>query len=205
MDPSRISVIIPAAGFSERFGEDDKLSMPWGQHTVLWTVVNEAIALAPLEIVVVTRQASQAGCWDEAANGSQIHRVVVSGHEGMGGSVAAGVRACSPQSEGFLVWPGDMPLLTAAHARAVLDSVRAGSVVRPVHHGIAGHPVFFPRALRNQLECLHHQPPRDIIDPHKLVLVGIDDPAIHQDVDTREALEALRPPPRPSSSGVAHA
>jgi molybdenum cofactor cytidylyltransferase len=67
------------------------------------------------------------------------------GHPGMGDSIAAGVRA-TPEANGWLILPADLPLISPKTLRAVAQALgadgRHGAAV-PVFEGLRGHPVHF--------------------------------------------------------------
>jgi len=57
---------------------------------------------------------------------------------GMGDSIAAGVRA-TLKASGWLILPGDLPLVQPATLRAVANALASHSVVVPVCGGERGH------------------------------------------------------------------
>lgn len=68
------------------------------------------------------------------------------GHPGMGDSIAAAVRATwqsSAQTSGWLILPGDLPLIQSSTLRAVAAALTGADVVVPVYLGQRGHPVGF--------------------------------------------------------------
>jgi molybdenum cofactor cytidylyltransferase len=67
--------------------------------------------------------------------------------------IAAAVRA-TPDASGWLVLPGDLPLVQAATLRAVADALARHAVVVPVFNGARGHPVGFSAACREALLAL---------------------------------------------------
>ena len=79
----------------------------------------------------------------------------------MGDSIAAAVRA-TPDAAGWLILPGDLPLVQPATlrqvARTLADGAQSGRwrAVQPSYQGDAGHPVGFaagvPRAICSRLE-----------------------------------------------------
>lgn len=75
------------------------------------------------------------------------------GHPGMGDSIAAAVRA-TPQADGWLVLPGDLPLVAPASLRQVAAALTLADVVLPRHGGLRGHPVGFAAACRDELLAL---------------------------------------------------
>jgi molybdenum cofactor cytidylyltransferase len=190
LDTSKVSIVVLAAGTSERFGREDKLSQPLGRQTILEAVLQTAQALDPLEVIIVARQARPPGAGI---------RVVLNDRPGDGAarSVALGVRACSRGASGFLVWPGDMPLVRVSSARAVIERGTAWTIVRPKRAGaeaVPGHPVLFGSAFRLSLESLESGPgARSVVSGHReaLSLVLVDDPGITQDVDTAEDYATL--------------
>src|SRR3954470_11398766 len=60
------------------------------------------------------------------ASGLRWH-VEDAGHPGMGDSIAAGVRATA-SADGWLVLPGDLPLIAPASLRAVAEALQRASV-----------------------------------------------------------------------------
>jgi len=86
------------------------------------------------------------------ASGLPFH-VEDAGHPGMGDSIAAAVRATS-DATGWLVLPGDLPLVRPESLRAVAAALATHSVVLPVHEGVRGHPVGFGAVCRDALLAL---------------------------------------------------
>lgn len=111
------------------------------------------------------------------------------GHAGMGDSIAAAVRATA-HAPGWLVLPGDLPLLrpdtlcTLASAPATLD------VVVPVVNGQRGHPVRFAARCGAELMRLQgNQGAASVARAHGPVLWRLDDPGCTFDIDTLQDLE----------------
>jgi molybdenum cofactor cytidylyltransferase len=75
------------------------------------------------------------------------------GHPGMGDSIAAAVRATA-HAGGWLVLPGDLPLIAPESLRTVAAALAGAAVVRPSHGGVRGHPVGFSAACRDALLAL---------------------------------------------------
>ena len=65
------------------------------------------------------------------------------GHPGMGDTIAAAVRA-TRDAPGWLVLPGDLPLVRPQTLQAVAHALASHEVVMPVFEGRRGHPVGFP-------------------------------------------------------------
>jgi len=209
---SQRTVVVLAAGRSERFGADrHKLAQPLGASSVLAQTLARAIA-SHLRTVVVTTEA-----FVDVARSSVAARDVVvlpdlasdgSASLGMGTSIAAGVRA-SADSAGWLVLPGDMPLVQSATLLAVARALDHHAVAYAQHGGRRGHPVGFAAELYPELtELSGDEGARRIIARYPAFAVDLDDPGILVDIDTEDDLDALRrsfaePPAAPTPSAVA--
>ena len=64
------------------------------------------------------------------------------GHPGMGDSIAAAVRATAGAA-GWLILPGDLPLVQPQTLRELATALPGRDVVAPVFEGRRGHPVRF--------------------------------------------------------------
>jgi len=206
------TVVVLAAGRSERFGAGrHKLAQPLGASSVLAQTLARAIA-SHLRTVVVTTEA-----FVDVARSSVAARDVVvlpdlasdgSASLGMGTSIAAGVRA-SADSAGWLVLPGDMPLVQSATLLAVARALDHHAVAYAQHGGRRGHPVGFAAELYPELtELSGDEGARRIIARYPAFAVDLDDPGILVDIDTEDDLDALRrsfaePPAAPTPSAVA--
>jgi molybdenum cofactor cytidylyltransferase len=115
------------------------------------------------------------------------------GHDGMGDSIAAGVKATANAS-GWLILPGDLPLIQPKTLKAVASALSQYTVVIPHYRGKRGHPVGFAASCRDALLMLK--------GPQGAVLVvraqeamnaagrldEDDDPGIVTDIDTVQDL-----------------
>jgi molybdenum cofactor cytidylyltransferase len=122
------------------------------------------------------------------ASGLRWH-VEDAGHPGMGDSIAAGVRATA-SADGWLVLPGDLPLIAPASLRAVADALQHASIVLPMHRGTRGHPVGFAREHGAALQALTgSEGAAAIVRAAQPLKLEIDDPGIVTDIDTLADLE----------------
>jgi molybdenum cofactor cytidylyltransferase len=121
------------------------------------------------------------------ASGLPFH-VEDAGHPGMGDSIAAGVAATAGAS-GWLVLPGDLPLVRPASLRAVAEALGRASVVTPVYQGTRGHPVGFAQAHGAALQSLHGtEGAAAIVRASNPLALELDDEGIVTDIDTLEDL-----------------
>lgn len=118
---------------------------------------------------------------------------------GMGDSIAYGVHA-TPNAAGWLILPGDMPLLQPATLRAVaqqlLDASRYAAI-QPVWNGQPGHPVAFAASCSWALRQLTgDEGARAVLQKlrseGRVLHVPVEDQGIVQDIDTLDDLEHVQ-------------
>jgi molybdenum cofactor cytidylyltransferase len=127
---------------------------------------------------------------DAVAQSGLPHHVVQSdpSRPGMGDSIAAGVRATA-DAAGWLVLPGDLPLVQPATLRAVAQALGQHAVVVPVYQGERGHPVGFAAGCGAQLMALGgEQGAAPVVKARGATLLAVDDVGVVTDVDTTEDL-----------------
>ena len=116
------------------------------------------------------------------------------GHAGMGDSIAAAVRATS-QAGGWLVLPGDLPLVLPDTLRTIASAlVHGAEVVAPVLAGQRGHPVGFAAALGTALAALTGEQGasalvRTAAQRGALLLLPVEDCGVVTDIDTLDDLQ----------------
>lgn len=105
-------------------------------------------------------------------------------------SLQAGLRAVDhPGTGGLLVTLVDVPLVSPATVRALLDAHRQtrAPVVRPLRSGRHGHPVVFDRTVFDEIRCAGEEHGAKAVvwaHRHESVDVPIDEDGPFQDVDT---------------------
>lgn len=188
--------VLLAGGEGRRFG-GDKLGarLPDGRRIVEASL---AALQASTDCVVLVTRPGRGWLVDLMPGADWTPVVTADAERGMGSSMAAGVRACA-SADGWLVALADMPLIRPSSMRAVAQALRDGALIAtPVHAGRRGHPVGFSAGLRAELLALDGDSGgRGILNAHEaeVVPVPVDDPGIRVDVDTREDLATLAPPP----------
>lgn len=122
------------------------------------------------------------------ASGLPFH-VEDAGHPGMGDSIAAAVRA-TRAAAGWLVLPGDLPLVQPATLRQVAQALAGGAeVVVPLYRGERGHPVGFSAACGEALAALSGaKGAAAVVKVHRATELAVDDDGVLVDIDTVEAL-----------------
>jgi molybdenum cofactor cytidylyltransferase len=189
---SRPTVVVLAAGKGSRFtGSAHKLEQSLGDLSVLGSTLRSAIE-SHLPVVVVVTQAL-------ATSASRIvaaRDVVVVPQElaalGMGHSIAAGI-AARADAPGWLLLPGDMPMVKPATLLAVAAALEQHPVAYAQYQGRRGHPVGFAAELYSELMMLSgDEGARRIIARYPAVGVDVDDPGVLLDLDTEADLVAMR-------------
>ena len=114
------------------------------------------------------------------------------GHEGMGDSIAAAVRATS-DAGGWLVLPGDLPLVRPRTLQAVAAALAEHAVVLPHYRGQRGHPVGFAASCRDALLLLHGPQGAALVvraqaTVRPVAQLELEDPGVVMDIDTLQDL-----------------
>ncbi|RRQ22803.1 nucleotidyltransferase family protein [Thiohalobacter thiocyanaticus] len=186
---SRPVGILLAAGQSRRFGTDKLLHpLPDGTPLALAAAKNLCLALPETVAVVAQADSAVAGLMRNAG----IPVVVNAGAEdGMGTSIACGVRACDPVA-GWVIALADMPFIepeTIVRVAAALTDKQV--IAAPAYVGRRGHPVGFGAGYYEALaQLVGDRGARGIVQEHRdrLHLVPTDDPGVLRDIDRREDL-----------------
>ncbi len=188
----RPTIVVPAAGRGSRFaGAQHKLEQAFGGATVLACTVRQAVQ-TQLPVVVVTTAALLHVVSEVLATRDIVVLSAADAARGMGHSIAAGVSERSG-APGWLVLPGDMPLVRPASILAVATALEQQAVVCAQHRGRRGHPVGFAAELFSELIQLRgDEGARRLMARYPAQGLELDDPGVLLDVDTPSDLEALR-------------
>ena len=195
MKPQAV-VIVLAAGQGSRFiGALHKLAQPLGSATVLGQTIGHAIeSRLPVVVVTTERLAAEAARWVARRDVVVLPEVGSGGVMalGMGYSIAAGVNA-RPHAAGWLVLPGDMPLVKPASLVAVAAGLAQHAVVYAQHLGRRGHPVGFSAELFSELvQLTGDDGARRVAARYPSVGLELADPGVLLDIDTEADLAALQ-------------
>jgi CTP:molybdopterin cytidylyltransferase MocA len=198
-----VFAVVLAAGRGERFGGAKQLAEIDGQPMVR-RACKLARAVCGDNTLLVAGHDSAAVL---SAAGDSIGFVVVNDHheDGIGTSIAAGVRAIAHTAGGILLLLADQPLVTDAHLRNMIDCWDRGDdeVVATSFDGTRGPPVLFPPGAFDALMTLSgDNGARSLLNDghYRVKTVACEDAAV--DIDTPDQLETLqaragRPPPVP--------
>lgn len=193
---SRPAVIVLAAGTGSRFGAPGhKLTQKLGASTILGTTLRHAIASHLPVVVVTTEELADAARRHVASRDVVVLPAVGSAGTqplGIGFSIATGV-AARPDATGWLVLPGDMPLVQTSTVLAVASALEHHPVAYAQHRGRRGHPVGFGAEIYSELVTLSgDEGARRLVARYPAHGVEVNDPGVLVDVDTEADLEKVR-------------
>lgn len=192
----RPTIVVLAAGRGSRFeaaagGSVHKLEQVLGATTVLGRTLEHVIATGCPVVVVTTARLVMAA----ARLVARRDLVVVSDEEarrGVGHSIAAGVSE-RPDAAGWLILPGDMPLVAPRSITAVADALADHAVAHTQYQGRRGHPVGFGSELFTELVALDgDEGARRVVARYPAHAVVVDDPGVLVDIDTPGDLARAR-------------
>ncbi len=152
MTRGKIVALILAAGYSSRMGDFKPLLSLEGKPVIARSVssLREA-GITDIRVVVGFRGRELKQLLDKLEVKSIFNENF---DRGMFSSVLAGVRTFTPNVEGFLLLPGDIPLVKSDTIKKLLEinEASACSVIYPCYFGLKGHPPLigkkcFPRIL----------------------------------------------------------
>lgn len=188
----RPTIVVPAAGRGSRFGgPQHKLEQAFDGGTVLGATVRSAIA-SQLPVIVVTTAPLAPVVARQLATRDIVVLSAGEAARGMGYSIAAGVAERSG-APGWLVLPGDMPLVQPDSLLAVASALEQHPVAYAQHRGRRGHPAGFSAELYSELILLDgDEGARRLLARYPAHGVDLDDAGVLMDVDTPADLQALQ-------------
>jgi molybdenum cofactor cytidylyltransferase len=203
----RIGALLLAAGQSQRMGGPNKLLAELAGVPMVAHVARRLLASRARPIIAVLGNQAEAV---EAALGKlpveRVRNPEFAG--GLSTSLKRGIAALPPDLDGVIVCLGDMPMITGRHLDrliAAFNPLEGRAIIVPTRQGKRGNPVlwskrFFPEmaALAGDVGAKH------LIGEHAELVaeVEMDDDAVLVDIDTPEALDALRQKGKPAGEAA---
>jgi molybdenum cofactor cytidylyltransferase len=193
----RIAALVLAAGRSSRMGGPNKLLEKIGGRPLVRIAVEEALASRARPVFVVTGhqrdrvEAALAGLPVQFVHNAQFA-------DGLGTSLKAGIAALPAEADGVIVCLGDMPQVDATLLDRLIgafDPDKGALVVVPTIDGKRGNPVVWARRFFGDLMTVEGDVgARYLIGryPEAVAEVPLSGKAALTDIDTPEALEALK-------------
>ena len=178
--------MILAAGESKRMGKP-KLLLPYGEKTIIETVIDSVVRSKVKKILVVL-----------GANREKIEKKIQNFplkiaanpnfRRGMLSSVQLGFQTLPENAQAVLVFLGDQPSISNAIINKIIDAYKETDkgIVLPVYKSERGHPVLIDMKYRDEVENLRsgfglralvYNHPEDILE------TKVETPSILRDVD----------------------
>ena len=200
---ARIGALLLAAGRSRRMGGPNKLLAEVDGTPMVAHVARRLLASRARPIVAVLgNQADEV----EAALGKlpveKIRNPEFAG--GLSTSLKRGIAALPPDLDGALICLGDMPLVTGRHLDrliAAFNPLEGRAIIVPTRRGKRGNPVLWSKRFFPEMaELAGDVGAKHLIGKHAELVgeIEMDDDAILVDIDTPEALDALRQRRKPA-------
>jgi molybdenum cofactor cytidylyltransferase len=188
-----IPAIVLAAGRSSRMGRP-KATLPAGDGlTFLTRIVRTLLASGVDDVIVVVGHDADAIAASFSESGLPARFVVNRDYDkGQLSSLIAGLNAIDrPGVSAILVTLVDVPFVSAATVRAVIDAYRLTRVpiVRPTSRGRHGHPLLIERSLFDAFRTADMSTgAKPIVRAHASAIgdIAIEDEGAFTDIDTEE-------------------
>lgn len=192
----KVAAIVLAGGSARRMGRNKLLELVGGKPMLLHAV-DAALASRAASVTVVTGH--QADAVTAALDGRDVALAHAADHaDGLSASLKAGLRALPDDADAVLVLLGDMPRVDAAlldRLIAAFAPAAGRTICVPTVDGKRGNPVLWDRRhVPEMLALTGDQGARGLLARHAdaVVEVPMPDGAALLDVDTPDALDALR-------------
>ncbi|MGE0022380.1 MAG: NTP transferase domain-containing protein [Hyphomicrobium sp.] len=193
----QLAAVLLAGGASRRFGADNKLLATVDGAPMVARVARAILDGGVSELIAVT--GAEHAAYVAALDSFPVTFAPnIAWDEGIGGSIATGVRALPDGALGAFIVPGDLPNLTADVFRS-LGSAFAGAqgakvVVPVIAGGEQRNPVLWPRAWFSELAALSGPAGgKSLLDRvgDARLDVAFADASLFSDIDTRGDYDRL--------------
>jgi molybdenum cofactor cytidylyltransferase len=195
--PRSIAAIVLGAGRSSRMGGPNKLVAEIGGRPLIRIVVQEALKSRARPVIVVTGH--QHDRIEAVLKGLPVKIVHNPDYaDGLATSLRTGIAALPPGADGAIVCLGDMPQVDAAMIDRLIGAIdpdKGALIALPTIDGKRGNPVVWSRRFFAELMKVEGDVgARYLIGryPEAIAEVPLAGTAALTDVDTPEALEAVR-------------
>jgi len=158
-----VSIVILAAGSSQRMGAKNKLLLPFKGKALFLHAVDACLDSAANECILVSGHESAA--ITKSLDNRKLNIIHNPNFQtGMTGSIQIGIRNCSPNSTAYLICLSDMPFVTAndinqliRHFSRFRSEQSKPSIIMAKCAGNKSHPILFSAEFKT--EILNHENP----------------------------------------------
>jgi len=200
----RIAALLLAAGQSSRMGSNKLLAEIDGRPMAARTAQRLLSSRARPIVAVLGNEADRV---DAALGKLPVERVRNPAYaEGLSTSLKAGLAALPDDIDGVIVCLGDMPLVAGRDLDrliAAFNPLEGRAIVVPTRHGKRGNPVLWAkRFIPEMAELAGDVGAKHLIGEHAELVceVEMDSDGVLVDIDTPDALAALRDKVKPSAA-----
>ncbi|MDJ0709483.1 MAG: nucleotidyltransferase family protein [Woeseiaceae bacterium] len=188
-DPNSLFAVVLAAGTASRFGRQ-KLLVPFRGEPMVCKALRAAQHVAQSRTIVVTGyehravESAAAGLFDIAVHNASFAN-------GLGSSIAAGVRGCPACAEGVLLLLADQPLIDGPYLRKLVDGWCSSSadIVMSEYGDTLGPPAIFSKSTFDSLVTLSaDEGARQIVNSGLYSVTTLGERIENPDFDTPEDL-----------------
>lgn len=192
---NKIAIIVLAAGNSKRMGESKQL-LPWGNSTLLGSVITNVLTANASPIFVVL------GAYkNEIKEKINLSKTIVLSNEnwqnGLGSSIALATYEIDkkyPEIDAILFVLADQPFISSNHLNVMIEHHnKVKEVIIMTKKGnYRGVPVLFPRKFFSELiELSNDEGAKQIINKNKNQVIEVLTDDDITDIDTFEIYETL--------------
>lgn len=191
----KIAIVVLAAGNSKRMGESKQL-LPWGNSTLLGSVITNVLASTTSPIFVVL------GAYkNEIKKKINLSKTIVLSNEnwqnGLGSSIALATEEIDkkyPEIDAILFVLADQPFISPNHLNAMIEhhNKEKEAIIMTKKENYRGVPVLFPRKFFSELiELSNDEGAKQIINKNKNQVIEVLTDDDITDIDTFEIYETL--------------
>jgi len=189
-DPNFLWAIVLAAGTASRFGRP-KLLEPYRGEPLIRRPLRAAQYVASGRVVLVTGHNNQtvelaaAGLFDEAVYNPSFA-------DGLGSSIAAGVRHCNARAEAVLLLLADQPLIEGAYLQKLIEKWCSSDadIIMSAYNDTIGPPAIFSKSTFESLAVLSgDEGARPIVKSRRYNIATMGEQIENPDIDKPEDLQ----------------
>ena len=203
----RIGALLLAAGQSRRMGGPNKLLAEIGGIPMVAHIARRLLASRARPIIAVL--GNQADAVDAALGKLPVERARNPDFAaGLSTSLKRGLAALPPDLDGVIVCLGDMPLISGRHLDrliAAFNPLEGRAIIVPTRRGKRGNPVLWSKRFFPEMaELAGDVGAKHLIGEHAELVaeVEMDDDSVLVDIDTPDALDALRQKRKPAGEAA---
>ena len=203
----RIGALLLAAGQSRRMGGPNKLLAEIDGIPMVAHIARRLLASRARPIIAVL--GNQADAVDAALGKLPVERARNPDFAaGLSTSLKRGLAALPPDLDGVIVCLGDMPLISGRHLDrliAAFNPLEGRAIIVPTRRGKRGNPVLWSKRFFPEMaELAGDVGAKHLIGEHAELVaeVEMDDDSVLVDIDTPDALDALRQKRKPAGEAA---